>query len=420
MNILWFVAKPVGTMLNLISDKKVLASSGGWVDVAAALLDLEEQDKVTIASTVKATEILREENKGITYIYLPCGDAYTKKEYSKNDIDIIDGLIKSVQPDIVQIWGTETLFSSVAAKCAAPIPVLVYMQGVLSAIAKYPNGYISRVELCGGSLMNCLMFPRYNRSSRAYARWAQYEADTLRTVLHVISDNEWCFSWCRYINPDISCHYSLLPFKPEFFESSWEQSQTEPMRIFTIADRGGYKGIDKLLKAIAIVMKIYPDIVLAIPGRPIVKRGAKIKLTDIYAKYIYSLIDKNNLWSNIEFVGMQDAEGMVSNMRRSAIFVMPSAIENHSSSLREAMAYGMPCITSNAGSSCEVLRHGYNGIMYRFEEYEILAQEIIKLFSNPEQAQIYGENARSTLTAMYNEDKDRGGLMKIYEEILNT
>ena len=58
---------------------------------------------------------------------------------------------------------------------------------------------------------------------------------------------------------------------------------------------------------------------------------------------------------------------------KTRVFVLSSSIENHASSLKEAMMVGTPSIATFVGGVPEYVRHGENGFLYRFEEYEIMA-----------------------------------------------
>ena len=73
---------------------------------------------------------------------------------------------------------------------------------------------------------------------------------------------------------------------------------------------------------------------------------------------------------------------MAKKMSESNCFVMCSAIENHSSTLKEAMTVGVPCVASYVGGVPEYAVNDENCLLYRFEDYEVLAQHIIHLFES--------------------------------------
>ena len=60
---------------------------------------------------------------------------------------------------------------------------------------------------------------------------------------------------------------------------------------------------------------------------------------------------------------------------------MPSAIENSSNSLCEAQILGVPVVASYCGGTPSMLTDQQTGYLYRYEEYEMLAHIVIRLFS---------------------------------------
>ena len=104
---------------------------------------------------------------------------------------------------------------------------------------------------------------------------------------------------------------------------------------------------------------------------------------------------------------------MATYMSKCNVFAMPSAIENHSSTLIEAMMVGAPCVTSYVGGVADYLRHGENGFMYRFDEPETLAGYVMRLFEDTELA------ARMGRTSMEESRKDRLEL-NIAEDFVNA
>ena len=54
----------------------------------------------------------------------------------------------------------------------------------------------------------------------------------------------------------------------------------------------------------------------------------------------------------------------------------PSSIENSPNSLGEAQLLGVPCIASDVGGVTDMIPNKECGIIYRFEEVELLAKHI--------------------------------------------
>ncbi len=62
------------------------------------------------------------------------------------------------------------------------------------------------------------------------------------------------------------------------------------------------------------------------------------------------------------------------------VYVMPSAIENSPNSLCEAQMLGTPVVASYCGGTPTLLTEGETGYFYRYEEYEMLAQIVMRMF----------------------------------------
>ena len=257
------------------------------------------------------------------------------------------------------------------------------------------------------------------QQKKKFLRRAENENELLKLSNFVIVENNWCAINCKIINPDIQVIYSNLPINEEFFNHYWDKNKIEKNSIMTIA--GGYpiKGLHVLLKALTIVKKEIPDFKLYIPGRPLFSRKNildKIKKNG-YDKILEDIILQNNLKENLVFMGNLSQKQMAHRMSISNIFVMPSSIENHSSSLIEAMIVGMPCIASNVGGVSELIQNNVNGFVYRFEEYEVLAYHMINLLKNDDKAYELAFNAQKIRNIRGNQKLGKE-LSDIYKKIL--
>lgn len=88
-------------------------------------------------------------------------------------------------------------------------------------------------------------------------------------------------------------------------------------------------------------------------------------------------------------------------MRSSELFVSASAIENHFSSLREAMSVGVPCVSSAVGGIPEYAVDGDNCSLYPFSDADALAKKIKELFENDQKKQQYSIRGKETIRRMY-------------------
>ena len=115
------------------------------------------------------------------------------------------------------------------------------------------------------------------------------------------------------------------------------------------------------------------------------------------------LMKELDLYGNIIWLGALSQNKLAEQYAKARVFVLCSAIENHSSSLKEAMMVGTPCVASAVGGVPEYVTHGENGFLYRFEEYDILAMHLQALFEDDALAQQMSEKAKKSIRNLHGE-----------------
>ena len=128
-----------------------------------------------------------------------------------------------------------------------------------------------------------------------------------------------------------------------------------------------------------------------------------------YGKIVKRLIKKYHLKDKVTFLGLLTAVQMKEEYLRSNVFVCPSSIENSPNSLGEAQILGVPCVASYVGGIPDMMQ-GNEENLYRFEEIEMLAEKVCRIFSNGEKQ----VDMRRTAFARHNPDENAKQLYKIY------
>lgn len=417
MKVLWVVPFPIHDISLVVTGRNNIGAP--WINSALSEIKSSSSLEMTIVSTWKIREIKELISCDSKYVCLPCGFPKNYKSGKVNNCNVIKKFIETTNPDIIQIWGTENSFGmDFINNNINSIPILIYMQGIIRAISRYPNGGLTRHEMCNYNILSNLKFPIFNKIYRGYRRHQLIESRMVHQSSGIISDNTWCFNWFKE-GSSVKCYYHSLPLKDEFYKNDWNPNSLYSHRIFTVAGRAASKGLHVLIKAISIVIKIYPNLQLIIPGRnnTMAKSIRDIITRTPYNQYLKRLIISNHLKDNVIFINELSSSQMVEELKKSSLFIMPSCIENHSSSLREAMALGMPCISSFVGSTSEYVDHQRNGMLYRYEEHEQLAQMIIKLLSDYEFATMLGKNAKCTIIEKFYNNK--GTLKDLYFDAIS-
>lgn len=114
---------------------------------------------------------------------------------------------------------------------------------------------------------------------------------------------------------------------------------------------------------------------------------------------------KDALQQQINELGMNEriklmglSSNVAEDIKAAKIFVMSSDYEGLPNALLEAMALGLPCVSTNCagGGPAMVIESGVNGILYPVGDEEKLAEHLLYLLNNPEKAAELGVNARAS------------------------
>ena len=109
---------------------------------------------------------------------------------------------------------------------------------------------------------------------------------------------------------------------------------------------------------------------------------------------------------------------MVNEYQKCNVYVLPSCIENSPNSLCEAQIIGTPCISSICGGTQDFIDDDIDGFLYRCEEWEMLADRICLLFSNPLTANNMSQKAILKAQVRHDATSNAESLLNIYKDIL--
>jgi glycosyltransferase involved in cell wall biosynthesis len=167
------------------------------------------------------------------------------------------------------------------------------------------------------------------------------------------------------------------------------------------------KGVEFLIKAIPLIIKVFPQSTLTIIG------DGRDK-TDLL-----NLTKKLQLEKYIQFIGWVEHKDIHTYYKKTSIVVIPSVWpENFPTVCNEAMSIGRPVIGTNVGGIPEIIDDGVNGYIVEPENPEQIAQNVIKLFLEENLLKGLGRNARKKAEE-FSIERHLENLEKVYEEIMN-
>ncbi len=125
-----------------------------------------------------------------------------------------------------------------------------------------------------------------------------------------------------------------------------------------------------------------------------------------------------SLCDDVKFLGKQD--GLVEILNASDIFLIPSQSESFGLAALEAMACGLPVISSNIGGLPELVRHNETGFIAGIGDIDRMAKYAIDLLINQRKYELFSANSRNRAVNVFN----KSTIVKLYEEhyqeILNS
>ncbi len=144
------------------------------------------------------------------------------------------------------------------------------------------------------------------------------------------------------------------------------------------------KGIIELIQAFRLVVDVVPEAELVIAGDGILREK------------LLNLTRELGIKDRVEFKGMVPHKEIAELNNQSDIFVFPSYNEGAPRSVGEAMACGLPVITTNIGIMKEIIRDGENGLFITWKSKDI-AEKILLLLQNKELREEIAESGRQTV-----------------------
>lgn len=145
-------------------------------------------------------------------------------------------------------------------------------------------------------------------------------------------------------------------------------------RIVSVCRLNRQKNIPLLVRAFSDFAKQYPDYTLEIYGDGSIRKDMEI------------LIDEMNMANRIFLKGF--CHDVHQKIRNASMFVLSSDYEGMPNALMEAMAIGLPCISTDCpcGGPRMLIKHGQNGLLVPVANQERLTDAMCYMVEHPEMA----------------------------------
>ena len=130
-------------------------------------------------------------------------------------------------------------------------------------------------------------------------------------------------------------------------------------------------------------------------------KDIKIIMVGACDKYYFEEYAKKEGVSNIVFTGVISELEKIKILKSSKIFILPSYAEGQPLSILEAMATGLPIISSTVGSIPEIIKNGINGFLVEPGDINGIVQFVENLYSDKDIRTQISVNNRKTAKKLY-------------------
>lgn len=208
-------------------------------------------------------------------------------------------------------------------------------------------------------------------------RWRRSAIPTIKLADVIIVPSEYLVRVFKEFGLTAHAIYNLVDTARLHFR------ERVPLRPLFLSNRNleVHYGVDRVLRAFAIIQTKFPEAVLEIVGDGSQRRALETLARDLNVR-------------NTTFRGQIPPTSIAGVYDRAEIYLNGSEIDNQPLSLLEAFACGLPIVTTDAGGIPDMVTDRKTGMVVPRGDYAQMADRAIELLNNPEQARQMIENGR--------------------------
>lgn len=343
------------------------------------------------------------------------------ERYSSSYVRSVVSLLKQEQPDVIHLWGTESprtlAFVEGAEEAGMLERVVVSIQGLLSVITKDYTAFLPH-RVVHSHTLNSLVKGNIAAAQRHFEKGGKLEEEALSRVKHIIGRTDWDRAATWAINPKATYHLNNETLRESFYSGEWKWEHCEKYSLFCSQSNYPLKGAHLAMRALAIVLRHYPEAKLYVGGHDITR--FPFWRISPYRRYLLRLMKELHLEKHVIFTGFLTEQQMKERFLKTHVFISASSIENSPNSVGEAMLLGTPVVASCVGGLLSLMEHGKEGLLYPAHEVNMLAHHICTLFKEREYAESLSAAARQRASRTHDREQNLEVLLQIYRDIMQV
>jgi len=208
--------------------------------------------------------------------------------------------------------------------------------------------------------------------------------------------------------PDSKIHVS--PNGGNYIIPERTRTDSEKIHVLYLGNLQSSKGIEDVIEAIHLIpADLRNNLIVDVLG------GWRDEST---RKKCMSIIDENQL--NIKFHPPEKSYLKLQMMSNADIFVFPPrAPEGHPWVIVEALAAGLPIISTDRGAIVESVKHEENGFIVPLANPTAIRERLLELIKNPEKRQRMAQKSRKKYESLFTETAMVNNLSRIFHQVMN-
>jgi colanic acid/amylovoran biosynthesis glycosyltransferase len=231
-------------------------------------------------------------------------------------------------------------------------------------------------------------------------RWALREKIIRAKFVACIS--HFCRSQAMYFSP-LGC-WKHLPIvhcgvDPSLFQPAFHEEVGK--NLLCIGRISAAKGFPILLESLVEIKKSVPCVHLTIVGDGEDRQALE------------SLSRNLDLGEQITFAGYQSQAAVRDYIQQADVFVLPSFAEGVPVSLMEAMAAGVPVVSTRIAGISELVEENISGYLIPPGDSEALAEKVVQLLNSSDLRTAFGEAGRKKVCQEFNLNREAEWLHQV-------
>jgi glycosyltransferase involved in cell wall biosynthesis len=255
------------------------------------------------------------------------------------------------------------------------------------------------------------MFDKYYASCKPWVK--NFIRRVFRAADVVIALSE---KWRQFlldeVGSDIRVEIASNPVDCLFAEALKEGHSAAGNRkkiVLFLGSLGKRKGVFDILMAAPAIFENHPDAHFVFAGAE-ESRGEKLRIDE--------LCRDKSLGEKVEFIGVVTGKEKVELFQSAMIYVLPSYGENLPFSLLEAMALGLPVVTTPVGAIPEIVKDGENGFLVEPGDINALASCVDRLLRDELLRRAMSDANQARIKADFMPDDSMRQIDMVYSRVL--